>query len=91
MSSYMPKLGKFDSVRMNYTLRIPSKYSAVFAKTFRLSIQHKQDTLNQHFIKNTAERKCRRDTTGEVVWDPITSIKEDFPQPLVPIKATFSP
>jgi DNA-directed RNA polymerase II subunit RPB1 len=60
---------------------IPVKYSAVFAKTFRLSIQHKQDILDQHFINNTAERKCRRDTTGEVVWDPITSIKE-----VVPIK-----
>ena len=81
MSSYMPKLGKFDSVRMNYTLRIPSKYSATFAKTFRLSIQYKQDILDQHFVQNTAERKCRRDTTGEVVWDPITSIKE-----VVPIK-----
>jgi DNA-directed RNA polymerase beta' subunit len=81
MSERTPELGVFDSVRTNYTMYIPVKYSAVFAKTFRLSIQYKQDTLNQHFIQNTTERKCRRDTTGEVVWDPITSIKE-----VVPIK-----
>lgn len=81
ISERTPELGVFDSVRTNYTMYIPVKYSAVFAKTFRLSIQHKQDILDQHFIKNTAERKCRRDTTGEVVWDPITSIKE-----VVPIK-----
>ena len=81
ISERTPELGVFDSVRTNYTMYIPVKYSAVFAKTFRLSIQHKQDILDQHFINNTAERKCRRDTTGEVVWDPITSIKE-----VVPIK-----
>ena len=81
ISERTPELGPFDSVRTNYTLYIPVKYSATFAKTFRLSIQHKQDILDQHFIQNTAERKCRRDTTGEVVWDPITSIKE-----VVPIK-----
>ena len=81
ISERVPELGVFDSVRTNYTMYIPVKYSAVFAKTFHLSIQHKQDILNHHFIHNTTERKCRRDTTGEVVWDPITSIKE-----VVPIK-----
>ena len=81
ISERTPELGLFDSVRTNYTLYIPVKYSATFAKTFRLSIQYKQDILDQHFVQNTAERKCRRDTTGEVVWDPITCIKE-----VVPIK-----
>jgi DNA-directed RNA polymerase beta' subunit len=81
ISERTPELGLFDSVRTNYTMYIPVKYSATFAKTFRLSIQHKQDILNTHFVQNTSERKCRRDTTGEVVWDPITSIKE-----VVPIK-----
>lgn len=81
ISERTPELGVFDSVRTNYTIYIPVKYSAVFAKTFRLTIPHKQDILNHHFVENTTERKCRRDTTGEVVWDPITSIKE-----VVPIK-----
>jgi DNA-directed RNA polymerase beta' subunit len=81
MSERTPELGVFDSVRTNYTMYIPVKYSAVFAKTFRLTIPHKQEILNHHFVENTTERKCRRDTTGDMVWDSITSIKE-----VVPIK-----
>ena len=81
MSERTPELGLFDSVRTNYTIYIPVKYSAVFAKTFRLSIGHKQDILNQRFVQNAKERVCRRDTTQDMVWDPIKSIKE-----VVPIK-----
>ena len=81
ISERTPDIGVFDSVRTNYTIYVPVKYSAVFAKTFRLSIGHKQDILNQQFSQNATERVCRRDTTREVVWDPIKSIKE-----VVPIK-----
>ena len=83
LSERTPELGVFDSVRTNYTMYIPVKYSAVFAETFTLSMPTKQNLLHNHFVSNTLKRTCRRETTGEVIWDTIKSIKE-----VVPIKGT---
>jgi DNA-directed RNA polymerase II subunit RPB1 len=58
---------------------IPVKYSAVFAKTFRLSVAGKQALLDEQFGPETRERVCRRETTGDVIWDTIKSIKEIAP------------
>jgi DNA-directed RNA polymerase beta' subunit len=77
LSERTPELGVFDSVRTNYTMTILAKYSAVFAKTFRLSMASKQAILNEQFSCGT--RVCRRETTGDMVWDTITSIKEVVP------------
>ena len=79
MSQRMPELGVFDSVKANYTLYIPVKYSAVFAKTFRLSVAGKQAILDEQFGAETRPRVCRRETTGDVIWDTIKSIKEIAP------------
>ena len=77
LSERTPELGVFDSVRTNYTMTILAKYSAVFAKTFRLSMASKQAILNEQF--SSGSRVCRRETTGDMVWDTITSIKEVVP------------
>ena len=79
LSQRTPELGVFDSIRTNYTMYIPVKYSATFAETFSLSITTKQNLLNNHFVSKTLQRTCRRGTTGEVVWDTIKSIKEVAP------------
>jgi DNA-directed RNA polymerase beta' subunit len=80
ISERTPDIGVFDSVRTNYTLYVPVKYSKVFASIFTLSHTSKQNSLTYHFTEGY-EPKCRRRTTGDTVWDPITSIKE-----VVPIK-----
>jgi DNA-directed RNA polymerase II subunit RPB1 len=79
MSERTPELGPFQSVRTNYTLYIPVKYSATFAKTFTLSMGAKQAILDAHFLKKDLVRTCRRETTGDMVWDQITAIKEVAP------------
>ena len=81
ISQNMPGLGKFDSVRMNYTINIPAHYSKVFADTFSLSIGYKQDILDYYHGLMEKGNKNRRQTTGDMVWDTIKSIKE-----VVPIK-----
>jgi DNA-directed RNA polymerase beta' subunit len=80
VSERTPELGVFDSVRTNYTIYIPVKFSKVFADTFTLSHSTKQGILDFHFSRGE-QRICRRETTGEVIWDTIKSIKE-----VVPIK-----
>ena len=67
ISERTPELGVFDSVKTNYTLYIPVKYSAVFAKTFRLSVAGKQAILDEQFGAETRPRVCRREATGDVV------------------------
>jgi DNA-directed RNA polymerase II subunit RPB1 len=79
LSEHTPAIGVFDSVRTNYTLYTPVKYSSVFAKCFTLSVESKQAVLDKHFVQNTSERICRRQTMGETVWDSIKSIKEVIP------------
>jgi DNA-directed RNA polymerase beta' subunit len=79
LSERTPEQGVFDSVKTNYTMYIPVKYSAVFAKTFRLSIPTKQAILDGHFGPDSRLRTCRRETTGDMVWDTIKSIKEVVP------------
>jgi DNA-directed RNA polymerase beta' subunit len=81
ISSNMPDIGLFDSVKMNYTLYIPAKYSNVFAHTFGLSIISKQEILDYHHIHNSESRRCRRGELNTIVWDTVKSIKE-----VVPIK-----
>jgi DNA-directed RNA polymerase II subunit RPB1 len=81
ISQNMSDIGKFDSVRMNYTLHIPAHYSKVFAETFSLSIGYKQDILDYHFGLMEKGKQIRRQTTGDIIWDTIKSIKE-----VVPIK-----
>lgn len=79
MSSYIPKLKKFNSVSRQYSLHILAKYSKVFAETFNLTITHKQDRLNHHFINNNSERICTREYLNDIVWDKVKSIKEISP------------
>ena len=81
IANHMPALGKFDSVCKAYTYTIPTHYSKVFAETFSLSMDYKQDILDYHFGMMDHGRTARRETTGEVIWDAIKSIKE-----VVPIK-----
>ena len=79
ISSHMPTLNKFDSVRNAYTYTIPTHYSKVFAETFALSIDYKQDILDYHFNLMEKGNITHLDTTGEVVWDAVVSIKEVVP------------
>ena len=79
ISSHMPNLNKFDSVRKAYTYTIPTHYSKVFAETFALSMDYKQDILDYHFNLMEKGSMTRLDTTGEVVWDAVVSIKEVVP------------
>jgi DNA-directed RNA polymerase beta' subunit len=79
MSSYMPEKKNFDSVSRNYTLRIPEKYSKVFAEIFHLSILTKQQILDYHFLLNNEEHRCKREVFNNVVLDKIKSIKEVEP------------
>ena len=81
ISSHMPALNKFDSVRKAYTYTIPTHYSKVFAETFALSIDYKQEILDYHFNLMEKGNITHLDTTGDVVWDAVVSIKE-----VVPIK-----
>ena len=74
LSSRTPDVGVFDSVRTNYTLYIPAKYSAVFASKFTLQSESKQARLPV-----SREPVCRRGTTGDMVWDAIKEIKEVQP------------
>jgi DNA-directed RNA polymerase beta' subunit len=78
ISERTPELGKFDSVRTNYTMYIPVKYSQVFTENFHLSMKSKQAILNKNFT-GISKRVCRRETTGDMVWDTIKSIKEVKP------------
>jgi len=78
LSSRTPDLGVFDSVRTNYTLYVPVKYSKIFAQTFTLSHAAKQNALVYHFTDDYVP-KCRRKTIGDMIWDTITSIKEIVP------------
>jgi len=79
ITSRTPEQGVFDSVRTNYTLRIPEKYAKVFAETFTLSLTHKQEILDYHFLVNTKERRCARGELGDIVWDTVKSIREVLP------------
>ena len=79
MYSYTPKIKEFKSVSTQYSLHILAKYSKVFAETFTLSITHKQDKLEHHFIHNDTERKCVRKSLNNIVWDKIKTIKEVSP------------
>jgi len=79
ISSHMPPLNNFDSVRKAYTYTIPTHYSKVFAETFALSMDYKQDILDYHFNLMEKGNITHLDTTGEVVWDAIVSIKEVVP------------
>jgi DNA-directed RNA polymerase beta' subunit len=79
ISERTPEQGVFDSVKTNYTIYIPVKYSAVFAKTFHLSMAGKQAILDEQFGLDARERICRRETTGDVIWDTIKSITEIAP------------
>jgi DNA-directed RNA polymerase II subunit RPB1 len=77
--SYMPEIKNFKSVSQNYSFNIIRKYSKVFAETFTLSITHKQDKLEHHFIHNDTERRCVRKSFNNIVWDKVKSIKEVSP------------
>jgi len=76
VSERLPEVGVFDSVRTNYTLYIPVKYSNVFADTFKLTMESKQTLLEEYF---PSPKVCRRETTGDMVWDTIVDITEVIP------------
>jgi DNA-directed RNA polymerase beta' subunit len=79
ISSHMPSICKFNSVRMAYTLTIPVHYSRVFADNFKISMGYKQEILDYHFGLMEKGLTSRREMTGEVIWDTIKSIKEVSP------------
>jgi DNA-directed RNA polymerase beta' subunit len=79
MYSYTPQLNKFNSVSTQYSFRILTKYSKVFAETFTLSIVNKQEKLEYHFMYNDNERTCMREYQNNIVWDKVKSIKEVLP------------
>jgi len=80
LSERTPELGVFDSVRTNYTMYIPVKYSNIFASVFTLTSTSKQNILDTSFPEGKVSN-CRRETTGDMVWDTIKAIRE-----VVPIK-----
>jgi len=79
ISDHMPALGKFQSVSRNWTLHIPVLYSKLFAETFTLTLQSKQDRLFDQFGDPSDVRNCKNDTTNDVVWDKVKEIKEIKP------------
>ena len=81
MTTNMPNIGKFQSVRRNYSIRIPKLYSNAFADQFTLSIQAKQDILDYFHKLTYSERKSNnhRDVLNDVIWDRIKSITEVRP------------
>jgi DNA-directed RNA polymerase beta' subunit len=80
MTSNIPKLGKFKSVSKNFTITIPTKYSNIFTKTFSMTINDKQERLNDHHSSRIADDiKSKWNTTNDVVWDKIKSIEEVRP------------
>lgn len=81
MASRTPEQGVFQSVSTNYTMRIPEKYSQVFAKKFILTSTHKQEMLDKHFNSKNKDkqRRCYRETLNNIVWDTVKEIKEVKP------------
>ena len=79
ISEHMPDLGKFNSVKMQYTLSLTVSQSAKFAKMFTLSMERKQQILDYHFNLMEKDAPLRNDTTADVIWDPIKTIKEVSP------------
>jgi DNA-directed RNA polymerase beta' subunit len=80
MTTRMPDVGVFQSVRRNYTLHIPAKYSRVFSKMFILSSSHKQNTLDIHF--KTGHHGLRASSTEsfeDIICDTVKDIKEVRP------------
>jgi DNA-directed RNA polymerase beta' subunit len=78
LSQRTPEKGQFDTVRTNYTMYIPVKFSKIFADIFSLSIQSKQNILDYHFNTESMPRS-RRDEMGDIVWDSVKTIKEVKP------------
>ena len=81
ISNSMPKLGKFNSVSKNYTMKLPKLYSKKFADIFQLSMARKQEILDYHFKLNYKDsaRQHTRSTMKNIVWDKVKSIKEVKP------------
>jgi len=76
ISSRMPKIKKFKSVSRHYTLYIPKKFSALFAKQFTMTIVKKQERLNM--IK-APSKKCKWAELNDVILDKVKNIKETAP------------
>ncbi len=74
--SYMPDIGKFDSVKRQHHLRIPVMFAFVFAKMFTLTIKKKQERLDA-FAGH--KRECKWDMFGDMILDRVVSIKEIKP------------
>ena len=77
ISSRMPSIGKFKSVRRNYTLYIRVNYSIIFASHFSLTSVNKQSRIEEH-MKNVHNVNSLEVFNG-VVFDKIVSIKECVP------------
>jgi DNA-directed RNA polymerase beta' subunit len=77
-SSYMPNIGKFDSVSTQYSMRIPQKYAQIFAALFPLTIAKKQERLET--IKLRTETTWSKYTEFKnVILDKVKTIKEVVP------------
>lgn len=76
--SRTPSLGRFASVRTHHTVRIPQKYSTIFAKKFTLTIAAKQERLDE--LKTyVTRRKCKYAEFADMNLDRVKSIKEVTP------------
>lgn len=80
MTTRMPEVGVFESVRRNYTLHIPAKYSRLFSTIFTLSSSHKQAMLDTHFkTGHHGLRSSANESFEDVVCDTVKCIKEVKP------------
>ena len=80
ITSNMPSVGVFQSVRRNYTLNIPAKYSRIFSEKFTLSSAHKQDMLVEHFITGSHGLNVSQiETFEDIICDTVKEIKEIKP------------
>jgi DNA-directed RNA polymerase beta' subunit len=79
VSHHMPKVNKFKSVQMAYTLTIPTKYSNIFSTVFTLSLKNKQERLSVHHHRNAEDITSKWKVTNDMVWDKIKTIEEVKP------------
>jgi DNA-directed RNA polymerase beta' subunit len=77
ITSYMPEKKNFNSVSQHYCLNINTHYSEIFGNTFKLSMDYKQDIIDNHMEKT--DRKNCETTFNDIVLDKVINIKEVKP------------
>lgn len=77
-SLFMPKKGRFQTVRRQYSLYIAQKYARVFAKQIQLRLVAKQERLNAILTKE--HTVCKYKEFNDVVMDRVKTIREVSPK-----------